>query len=170
MHTEEESRTPAWLRRLRVERIALVDQGANPHAHISLWKARDLPEQGRHMKTTTSQTQVFESIRKAALQRFPDVTEVLAIDRFTSETAEGIELAQRHSQAEPDYEPEEEKIEKAAEYIGGSDAHAIAESLDQAATELANRTGVSKEAAYDAVFATSEGQALKKRYDSLVRG
>lgn len=103
MNVEEEVRTPAWLRRLRVTRVALVDQGANEHSQITFHKR----EENDMTTTASSQTVIFEDIKKRAVREFPTLTEPQAIDRYVTEIPEGQALARQHSKAVVDYQPEE---------------------------------------------------------------
>ncbi len=156
-------RTPAWLRRLRIDKVSLVDKGANAHSTISFFKREDTD-----MTTTaTSQTVIFHELRKRAVEKYPDEPEYAAIDRFVTEVPEGQELARRHSEAIVDYEPQG-TVEK-VDFIGGNDAQAIAKSLDDAAVTYSRTHNVGMEAAYDRVLETTEGQQLRERYDKLVR-
>lgn len=120
------------------------------------------------MNTTASQSAIYQDIRKAALQCFPDIPEYEAVDRYTSETAEGRVLARLHSEAIADFEPQETTA-KAAEISGGDRASRIAKALDDAAVGYARENGVGMEAAYDQVLNTSEGRSLREKYDELVR-
>lgn len=177
MNIEEENQAPAWLRQLRVTKIALVDRGANQHAHITLYKhdlpesigRPILPEQETDMNTTVqSQSVIFDDIKKRATKHFPELTEPVAIDRFTTELEEGRVLARQHSEAVVDFEPQE--VVTKQERIGGDQAELIAKRLDDAAREYSLLHGCGRESAYDHVLASSEGQQLRKRYDQFVRG
>lgn len=93
--------------------MALVDVGANPHAHVSLYKRQEQDM----TNTAQSQTTIFEDIRKRAVREFPELPQAEAIDRFTSEIEEGQLLARMHSEAVVDFEPEE--VVTKAERVGG---------------------------------------------------
>ena len=94
------------------------------------------------------------------------MAEPQAIDRYTSETAEGQVLGRACTPS--DYEPQE-TITKAAEISGGDHASRIAKALDDAAVGYARENGVGMEAAYDRVLETTEGQQLRESYERLVR-
>jgi hypothetical protein len=165
MSKDTEDCTPGWLKRLSVEKIALVDQGANPEAVVTLYKSRDLPAQvGTIAKA--GQSKIFEGIAKGARKLFPGLSGYDAIARYI-ETEEGQQLALRHSQAEPDFEPEE--FVSKAEFVGGDQGALIAKRLDDAASEYMLLHGCSKGRAYDKVLASSEGRDLREKYDTLVR-
>ena len=115
----------------------------------------------------TSQSLIFKSIAEGARRQFPDLLDHDAITRYV-ETEEGRELAQRHSQTQPDFEPEETIEEQ--KRIGGDQAELIVKRLDDAAKEYPLTHNRGHEAAYDIVLGSSEGMELRSKYDALVRG
>lgn len=165
MSSQRENRTPAWLKRLRVTKVALVDTAANEHAYITLYKRKE-----KNVITNTGQSQslIFEAIQKKATRQFPELTEPQAIDRYTSEVPEGQALARAHSEAVVDYEPQE--VHQIVEKAGGSQAELVAKRLDDAAKEYALTHNIGHEAAYDIVLGTAEGMELRQKYDRLMRG
>ncbi len=57
---------------------------------------------------------------KPVVRQFPELTEPVAIDRFTTETPEGQALARQNSEAVVDFQPEE--IVEKHERVGGDQA------------------------------------------------
>jgi hypothetical protein len=174
----------------RIDRISLVDRGANRDdesgegAHILLAKMEDdrLPPRQRlaaalaasnhQRKEDTSMTtatatkrDIWESIRKAAREASPDVSEAMAVAVFL-ETAPGVQMHNAYAEA-PGEEPEP-PIQKSEEpTLPGVD---IARKLVDMAADLAERTGVTKVEAEGAIAKSAEGRALYTQYQAVREG
>lgn len=95
-----------------IRRVAFVERGANPHAHIALLKSADVdPENAppERREAPVSQSQVMQKIEKAADHlRVKDasLTREQAISRVMDAHAD---LVDEYRKAEPDFNIEEPK-------------------------------------------------------------